>query len=411
MQVIHLSYADRAGGAGIAAYRLHKALTSIGLESEMWVNKAFSGDWTVKEPATRRKKAFAALRPFLVKPLIKTLKTDNPVIHSPAVLPSAWLKQIHRSRSDIVHLHWVQMEMLSVADIGRIRKPMLWTLHDMWAFCGAEHVSYDQRWREGYFRKNRPGHESAFDLNAWTWRRKRQHWKQPIPLVAPSQWMADCIKHSALMHDWPVSVIPNPIDTDVWAPVEKKLARNILGLDEDRPLLLFGAMGGTGNFTKGFPLLEKALWHLHNAYPMEALQLVVFGQQAPQKPLPLPFPVRYMGQLQDSVSLRILYSAADALVIPSRLDNLPNTGIEAHACGTPVVAFHVAGLPDIVEHRSTGYLAQPFDTEELAEGLYWVLSDRSRVSALGQAARNRALARWSSEIVAQQYKLLYETIH
>jgi glycosyltransferase involved in cell wall biosynthesis len=298
--------------------------------------------------------------------------------------------------------------MMSIADIGQLPQPVVWTLHDMWAFCGAEHYTNDHRWQEGYWQHNRPSYEGGFDLNRWTWDRKRKHWRKPFQIVTPSQWLADCVSKSALMGDWPVTVIPNPIDTDLWQPVDKGLARQCFHLPVDIPLLLFGAGGGTGNFRKGFDLLQLALSHLQDHLP--GLELVVFGQSAPKEPINLGFPVHYVGRLQDQYSLRLLYCAADAMVISSRQDNLPNTGLEAHACGTPVIAFHTGGLPDIVSHMKTGYLAQAFNTDDLANGIQWVLGDSERHAFLRDAARQRAIDKWSSQVVTDSYRKVYEYI-
>ena len=210
------------------------------------------------------------------------------------------------------------------------------------------------------------------------------------------------------MGDWPVTVIPYPIDTDIWQPVDKGLARQLLGLPQDVPLLLFGASGGTSDPRKGFDLLTAALDHLRGE--IDGLELAVFGQGEPKQPMNLGFPVHYMGRPQDPLSLRVLYSAADAMVIPSRQDNLPNTGLEAHACGTPVIAFKVGGLPDIVDHFKTGYLATPFDTEDLARGVQWVLGDGNLRKALSRSACERALKLWSPQVISNLYYRLYETL-
>jgi glycosyltransferase involved in cell wall biosynthesis len=337
--------------------------------------------------------------------LSKTLKTDNPIIHSPAIVPSRWSKRLNASDADVIHLHWINGEMMSISDIGQLTKPVVWTLHDMWAFCGAEHYTEDFRWRDGYISSNRPSYEGGFDLNRWTLERKRKHWKRPMHIVTPSRWLAECAKQSVLMRDWPITVIPNAIDTNVWQPVDKTLARQLLHLPPDVPLLLFGAMGGAQDPRKGFDLLRAALNHLRGQLP--GLELVVFGQLTPKVPMDMGFPVHYTGHLHDDVSLRLLYSAADVMAIPSRQDNLPNTGIEAHACGTPVVAFNSCGLPDIVVHQETGYLANAFDVADLAHGIAWMLDDTQRHAALRHAARQRAVTLWSNDVVAAQYKAVY----
>ena len=162
--------------------------------------------------------------------------------------------------------------------------------------------------------------------------------------------------------------------------------------------MLFGALGGGGDGRKGFDLLLAALDHLRRQIVNP--HLVVFGQRAPKQPPDLGFPVHYTGHLHDDLSLQAVYSAADAFVIPSRQDNLPNTGVEAHACGTPIVAFRTGGLPDIVEHQQTGYLAEPFDTSDLATGMHWVLT-KGESASLRANARSRAVERFSRDAVTK----------
>ena len=407
MKILNLNYSDINGGAARAAYRIHHALRSSGIDSQMLVNVAALGDWTVQGPTSKWAKAISRIRPQLATPWRKLLHTGNPIIHSPAVVPSRWPERINVSDADTVHLHWVQGEMLSIADIARIRKPIVWTLHDMWAFCGAEHLAWDNRWRDGYRRDNRPAHESGFDLNRYTWQRKCKHWRRPLQIVCPSQWLADCVRASALMHEWPVVVVPNPINTGRWQRIDQRLARQLLGLAQDCPLLLFGAIGGGSAHHKGFDLLLAALAYLRSEPSLQNLQLVVFGQLAPQSPPPLGFPVHYTGHLHDDLSLRALYSAADLMVVPSRQDNLPNTAVEAHACGTPVVAFRTGGLPDIVADRVTGALAEPFEPASLAAAIRWVLEDPQRRIGLGHAARQRAERLWAPARVAGMYAEAY----
>ncbi len=405
MKVLQLNNSDISGGAARAAYRIHHAVRAAGIDSQMLVNWASTGDWTVQGPSSKLAKAMVRLRPQMVAPLRVLLRTGNPIIHSPALVPSAWSRRLNVSNADVVHLHWVQAEMLSIADLGRIRKPVVWTLHDMWAFCGAEHYTADERWREGYQRGNRPPHERGLDLNRFTWRRKRRHWRRPLQIVAPSTWLADCARQSALLHDWPVSVVPNCLDTQRFQPLPQLLARQLLGLPADAPLLAFGAMGGGRDPRKGFDLLLAALVLLRSV--RDDLQLVVFGQLAPQQPPNLRFPIHYTGHLHDDLSLRALYSAADVVVVPSRQEAFGQTASEAHACGTPVAAFHACGLPDIVQHQRTGYLAQPFEPHDLAAGITWLLEDPQRRRYLGYAARQRAEQLWNPARVAGLYQEIY----
>ena len=172
-------------------------------------------------------------------------------------------------------------------------------------------------------------------------------------------------------------------------------------------MLLFGAMGGVNDPRKEVIFYSLPCSAVHEP-SLQSLELVVFGQLAPQSPPQLGFPVHYTGHLHDDLSLRALYSAADVMVIPSRQDNLPNTGLEAHACGTPVVAFNTGGLPDIVEDRVTGALAEPFEPSSLAAAIRWLLEDGQRRVELGVAARAKAKYLWNPVRVAGLYLEIYK---
>jgi glycosyltransferase involved in cell wall biosynthesis len=410
VRIIHLSYADINGGAFRATYRIHHSLLKQGVNSRMWVNEKKSNDWTVEDFNSKINKVLNKLRPRAINYcLVKMLKTKNKIIHSPSVLSSNWAKHINNSDADIVHLHWMQNEMLSIKDISNIKKPIVWTLHDMWAFCGAEHYTNDNRWREGYYPINRPNYESGFDLNRWTWNRKKKYWNKPIQIVTPSAWLAKCVSESALMKNWPVSVIAYPIDTNQWTPIDKKNARQLLNLSPDANLILFGAAGGGKDPRKGYDLLLSALEYLKADKKIKKIELVVFGQSKPKSQSDLGFPIHYSGYLYDDLSLRVLYSAADVMVVPSRQDNLPNTALEAQACGTPVVSFNIGGLPDIIDHQKTGYIAQAFDTRDLANGITWIL-EQSFSNKLGNNARKRAVKKFLEKKISEEYVSIYKKL-
>lgn len=411
MSILHISQADITGGAARAAYRLHRALLEQGTKSCMKVRVKQSDDWTVTGPVSILGKASSLSRPVLGDLAMRLQKTVNVNLHTGNWLPSAWAGEINNSAAEVIHLHWVAGETLSIEDISRIRKPLVWTLHDMWAFCGAEHYTGDYRWREGYTPNNRPAYESGFDLNRWTWNRKRRHWTRPMHIITPSQWLGHCVRESVLFHDWPVSVIPNVLDTSVYQPLNRTFCRQALGLpNHGQQIILFGAMDGERDPRKGYDLLLDALARLASRVDAQNLLCVIFGQSTPQSPPPLPFATRWMGHVHDDATLVLLYNAADVMVVPSRQENLPQTATEPQACGCPVVAFDCTGFRDAVVHRETGYLARAFDTEDLAEGLRWILGDIDRRKALGQSARARALRLWAPEVVAPQYLAVYRSM-
>jgi glycosyltransferase involved in cell wall biosynthesis len=390
LRVLHVNFNDGAGGAGRAAYRLHVAQRRIGIESSMLVARKASADPDVR-PAPRWFRGRNLLADRIEGWLLRHDRRA-PGDRSLNLLPSRLHREINRSDADVVNLHWIHLQMMSVGEVARIAKPVVWTLHDAWSFCGAEHYFSDRRYVTGYRAR-------GIDWDAWIWARKRRRWRgRTFHLVAPSGWMAECCRQSALFAAAPTFVVGNPVDPDEFAPKDRAEARRRLGLPEDRTILLFGAHTASDR-RKGADLLAGALAALLAARPAERVELAVFGAQGAA--LRFPCPTHALGYVADMATA---YAAADVLVAPSRIDNLPNTVAEASACGRPTVAFRVGGLPELIEHRRTGYLAEPFEVMDLARGIAWVLDHDP--DALGRAAREGA-ALLAPHIVAGQYLDVY----
>jgi len=408
VRVIHLNCYESLGGAARAAFRIHESLVEIGVDSSMRVAVKSSDDFKVVGPTSKIGKALALVRPTIGQLITGFQHTDNNVLHSCSFLPSGLDRELNSSNADLVNMHWIAGEMVSVAEIGRITKPIVWTLHDMWPFCGAEHFESEhkqQRFVDGYQRNNRAVGDSGWDIDRWVWRRKLRNWKRPMTIVAPSRWLANHAKNSVLFRNCRVEAIPNAINTQRWKPLSQALARKWLGLPLESKLVLFGAIGGSRDQRKGGDLLVQALAKLRN---VDGVRLVVFGETNPEYPPDYGLPAHYLGHLHDDISLAIAYSACDVMVVPSRQDNLPNTAVEAAACGVPVVAFRIGGLPDIVDHMQTGYLASPFDVGDLAQGVSWVLEEKERRLNLCANSRRKAEEQFSYPVVARRYRDLYE---
>jgi glycosyltransferase involved in cell wall biosynthesis len=302
--------------------------------------------------------------------------------------------------------------MISVRQIGQIQRPTAWVLHDTWTFCGAEHYPHgneDRRFVDGYRRDNRLAGEWGIDLNRHVWERKRRYWTRPIQLIAPSNWMAQQASQSALARDWPVTVIPNPLDTSWWGALGRSEARLRLGLRQDATILLHGAIGGDKDRRKGADLLFAALGKVPVDHGVRrdsgTLQVLTFGGKPGTRKVGSHV-VRSVGRLDDE-GLRAHYSAADVMVVPSRMDNLPQTAVESITCGTPVVAFRTGGLTDIVDDGVNGRLAEPFSVESLAESISWVLASPERHQALSESARASS-SRWEPGLIAKRYVELFE---
>lgn len=410
MRILNVSTYDTSGGAAIAAYRLHRGLRAAGLDARMLVARKFSDDWTVKGPAGNAAKACQLLKLPLSGLAMKLQKSSTPGYRSPSLFPSGAVQRaIDRDSAEVVNLHWINDEFLSIEAIGRIRQPLVWTLHDMWPMTGVSHYTAMSQGVLSPPSSTQEARPILFDFDRWAWRRKQKAWRRPIHVVTPSRWLADCARQSQLLRHQPVTVIPNPIDTRMWDVVDKAWARSLLGLPQGVPLVLFGAMGGTADPRKGFDLLERAL--KHGAQRDRPFELVVFGQSEPRERGEWGRPVHFMGRLSDDVALRLLYGACDVLVIPSRQDNLPNTGVEAQACGLPVVAFDVGGLRDIVRHEQTGFLARQDDCAGLAYGIEWVLGlGDQRAREMSAACRSHALSSYAQDVVVRQYLDVYQQV-
>jgi glycosyltransferase involved in cell wall biosynthesis len=401
---LHVTHSDSGGGAARAALRLHRALCNAGVESSMLLRTSTSGEPGIHGPRTSAEVSLGRLRSPIGRALMRLQRSITPEPRSGNFVPSRWARRIAAIDANIVHLHWVGDETMSIEDIGRISQPVVWTLHDMWAFCGAEHFHpSDARWVEGYGRDNRPAGDRGLDLDRQVWQRKRRAWRTSWRIIAPSGWMASCAARSALLGDMPVTVIPNVLDTTAFQPGDRRECRAALGLNDDRPLVLFGAIRAGADPNKGLDLLLEALQRIAVASPRLGLSCAVFGADAPPAGVSMPVPTRWLGHVNDDAMLARIYAAGDVMVVPSRIENLPQTATEAQSCGCPVVGFRTTGLPDAVDDRRTGWLARAFDAEDLAAGIRWVVEDPQRRHVLSIAARQRALRLWHPDVVFPQY--------
>ena len=410
LKVVHVCETDLSGGAALAGFRIHTALRSEGIDSRFVALRKLSADPTVDAPLG----PLGMLRNLVNRTVSKAIRSlelgPEDAMRSVNVLPSGLGKWLERSDADVVNLHWVGADTLSIREIGAIRKPLVWTLHDMWPFCGGEHydsLQYPNRFRDAYRSQSRPPITSGLDVNAWTFRRKQRRWRtERFHLVCPSAWLADQAAHSTLCARSPTRVIPNCVDLDVFRPRERAQARAELGLPHDKRLVLFGSASGTKDRRKGFEYLVRALETLAARGFGRDVELLVFG--ASEETLTTAFKARNLGRVTDSAKLATAYSAADVFAMPSLQDNLPNTLIESLACGTPCAAFGIGGVPEIVDDGITGHLAAGGDANALADAIAHTLS--MDASAARSACRQRAERSFSGVTCAKQYADLYRSL-
>jgi len=413
LKILTLNSHDSSGGAARAAYNLYRGLQNLGLDSKMLVSTKATKDHGVIGPNTKLKKLRSLLSPYIDDLPKKYFSSLNEILHSPAWFSNLIPSEINRLNPDIIHLHWVQGGFLSVNTIGKLNKPIVWTLHDMWPFSGAEHYSNGSlRYKEGYNRNNRPEEgERGFDLNRWVWKRKKRVWKKikNLTVVAPSNWMAQCARESLLFKDYRIEVVHVGLDHDLYRPRDKKIVREILGMPMDKKIILIGAMNFLNDKRKGGHLLKKAFAKLVDSGLQRNTELYILGTAAPKVEENYGFKTHYYGTNRDDLSLALLYSAVDVFVAPSIEENFSATVFESLSCGIPVVAFNIGGMPDMISHMQNGYLAEPFDTNDLADGINWVLSD-SPLHQLADNARAFIERECTLQIQAKRYLEIYKSI-
>lgn len=412
MKTLILSTYDTAGGAARASLRLHQGLRNKGIDSQMLVQTKFGDNTTVSEANTPKSKLLAKTGHALDALPTTFYRHRQSTEFSTQWVPDATVKPIQKINPDIINLHWVNESFVKIESLRNLKQPVVWTLHDMWVFTGGCH--YDQeckKYIDSCGQCPQLGSSSRNDLSSWIWQRKYKAWHNlDLTIVTPSAWMAQCAQESRLLKNTRIEVIPNGIDTELYKPIDQKLARHLLNLPQDKKLLLFGAVNATSSPRKGFLLLQQALKSLHKSGSCQDLELLVLGSSKPQSDQSLEFNSHYLGKLSDDVSLALVYSAADLFVAPSTQDNLPNTVVESLSCGVPCVAFKIGGMAEMIEHKINGYLSTPFDTEDLAKGVKWVLEDSERYAALKKCSRETAVSKFSYEIQANSYASLFEDL-
>ena len=405
MKILHINTTDIIGGAGIAAYRLHTALRNEGIESFMLVQVKKSDDEFVIKNSNFPyiNKLRSVIDSFRLK---FTLKNRNSIF-SISNLPNNINKKIQQIKPDIIHLHWINNGFVKIESLKKFNLPIIWSLHDMWAFTGGCH--YDNECKK--YKSdctNCPLLKRNSKLSSKIFLKKQQTYKQikNLQINGLSKWLANCASESSLFANNLVHNIPNCIDINEFSPIPKNEAKKQLSLPENKKVILFGAIGGTIDLRKGYDLLEKALLKMK---VKSDKVLTVFGSHKKQNTKTNDLEFFYLGHISDRKLIRVVYSAADVIVIPSRQENLSNIVVEALACGTPVVAFDIGGMPDMITHKKNGYLAKPFDTDDLLSGIEWILY-KSDYKKIAKKAHQTIKEKFENSIVANRYIEVYKEI-
>tara|TARA_B100000989_G_C19531134_1_gene469964 strand:+ start:5202 stop:6503 length:1302 start_codon:yes stop_codon:yes gene_type:complete len=423
--ILNISESDIIGGASRAAYRIHKCLFNyqsyLNYDSRLLVKNKYSNDESVYTPRKSISREFFNFNNrFRRKIFSLRYNKQAKKKHLSTAWPDSDLyknfKKDYNLKPYLLNIHWIASSTFSIEQIAKIDCKFILTLHDQWSFSGAEHYSYSKgnnpSYRNGY-KTNMPNFLTRFtNINRFTWLRKQKNWKSNFTLVCPSNWMANCANESLIFKNSKTFVIPYPINPEEWQDINKEKARQALSLDKEKIYLLFGAMP-TIEPRKGEDLLVKTLHKLKEIAPVKYLkkiELISFGVLNPLFKNNLPFKVTNFGNIQDNSKLNLLYSASNIFLLPSRVDNLPNTGLESQASGTPVLGFNCTGLKDVVEDNVTGLLASPYSYESMARNIISCLQ-KNRLLEMSENAKKRANRIWHPSVIANQYKDLFDEIN
>jgi glycosyltransferase involved in cell wall biosynthesis len=416
LKVVHLSTYDATGGAGRAANRLHKGLRRIGHDSLMIVRESRSYDPGVMafEPTTdlihrirhglRRRRIDRELAEYPARPPDYELFSDDRSSYNGDLLAQI-------PPCDVINLHWIAGFVDYQSFFAKIPQvtPVVWTLHDMNAFTGGCHYDLGcDRHAKTCGACPQLGSSDPTDLTRQIWQRKKAAFghvpSKRLHVVTPSQWLARKVRESGLGKSFSVSIVPYGIETEDFAPRDRHTARDFLGIPREAAVLLF-LSEELDNRRKGFGLLAQALAGLNN---LPDLFLLSVGHGTVS--LDVKIPRLHFGHVNHDRVLSSVYSAADMYVIPSIQDNLPNTVLEAIACGTPVVGFDVGGIPDMVRPGVTGLLAPAGDVQGLRAAIAELLQNPERRAAMAVNCRRVAVDEYALEVQAKRYSQMYEAI-
>ena len=416
MRVLIINTSDRMGGAAIAAYRLMDALKNNGIKAKMLVRDKRSDQISVVE----LKKSWWKVWQFIWERIIiwkeNHFKKHNLFAVDIANTGTDVTTLPEFQQADVIHLHWINQGMLSLNDIHKIiltGKPIVWTMHDMWPCTGICHHARDcNKYHDEcnscpYIynggRKN--------DLSNKVFLNKKALYKlAPITFVTCSKWLKEQASFSALLTGQQIIDIPNPINTNLFKPRKKIESRTKCKLPIDKKLILFGSIKITDK-RKGIDYFIESCKLLVEKYPevKDEWGIVVYGKHSDQLISLLPFKVYALNYISSEKELVDVYNSVDLFVTPSLEENLPNTIMEAMACGTPCVGFHIGGIPEMIDHLHNGYVAEYKSAEDFANGIHWALSE-GEYKALSEAARQKVISAYSENAVSKRYIEVYNRI-
>ena len=403
LSVLHFSTADNEGGSGRSAYRIHLEMRRRGHRSRMLVKHKVTDDTDVDRVSAgrlmRRADEFADKLTARVGLQYRYIPSSWRILRHP------WMRDASIIQLYNTHGGYLAHRLLPHMAAGR---PVVWRLSDMWPVTG--HCAYSgacDRWLSGCGSCPDLATYPAIgrDTTAALWREKHKIYaRMQLTVVAPSSWTEAIAKKSPLFSGRTVHRIPNGLNLDVFRPLERDAAREFLGVRKDRTAILYAPHVAAQNSRKGSGILEEALRILG---PRDDVVLLVAGVGAGDWVGKVPISVQPLGYLSDDRLIAMANAAADLVVVPSVVENLPNSVIEAFACARPVVAFDAGGMRDAVRHQETGLLIPPNDAAAFAEALTSMLGDAAGRRAMGECGLQLARLEYSTTVQGERFEALY----
>lgn len=416
MRVLIINTSERIGGAAIAAGRLMESLNNNGVKAKMLVRDKQTDQISVVPLARSWMNSVRFVWERVIIWKANSFRKNNLFAVSIANTGTDVTALPEFKEADIIHLHWINQGMLSLNDLKRIiasGKPIVWTMHDMWPCTGICHharecTNYQDECHNCPFLYNGGG---AKDLSYRIFRKKLEVYRNAnITFVACSGWLRSLAEKSRLLTGHRTTNIPNPINTSLFKPRNKKEARYKYNLPTDKKLLLFGSVKITDK-RKGIDYLVESCHLLAEKYPelKEKIGVVVFGKQSSQLKELIPFPVYALDFVIEEKELVDIYNSVDLFVTPSLEENLPNTIMEAMACGVPCVGFNIGGIPEMIDHLHNGYVAEYKSSQDFAKGISWALTE-TEYPKLSEEAVRKVASSYSEGSVAKKYIDIYNKI-
>lgn len=409
MKIITFSKEEKSGGAARAAYAWHTMLLKHKVDATYLVENQQTNLPSVISTKSKFQKLVNMIRPTL-SDMILNFKNPKRKQYPWGVnlFPTHSFKMLEERPADLINFHWISRETISWKEIAKINKPIVWTMHDMWAMTGGCHYTYGcEKYKTHCGDCPQLQSNKLKDTSYKVFEKKIKLLKNKnITILASSKWLYNCFKSSTIFKDFPIYQIPNPINTEIFKPIDKSVAKNIINLSPNKKAILFMAFAATTDERKGFQFLPEMIKDLEAKYSADEVEFVVVGDSENRSNLNTKFDIKFLGTVSDDWSLALIYSACESLIAPSMQENLSNAVMEALACGTPVVAFNIGGMPDMIVHQHNGYLATPFKADELAKGIQFVFEHNE----LKANARKFILDNFTNEVVFQKLFPIYNKI-